>query len=140
MLEVEDGAAALLAARGAAYDLVHVDPYDLQSEWGTLLPQALEALAPTGVLLAYLFNKAPRGAGHLEQYGSLRRGLAQRLSPAQRLLVGRVPADAVLPRAHHEVLLVGPAELTEALTPSLRASAEALTAVVACAGAFESPR
>ena len=85
-------------------------------------------------------DHAPRGAGHLEQYGSLRRGLAQRLSPAQRLLVGRVPADAVLPRAHHEVLLVGPAELTEALTPSLRASAEALTAVVACAGAFESPR
>lgn len=137
VLDQTDGAAALRAARGADYELVHVDPYDLQSEWGTLLPPALEALAPAGVLLAYLFNKAPRGGGHVEQYASLRKGLEGRLRPDQRLLVGRVPADPVLPRAHHELLLVAPAALAAALEPALRETARALAASVAADGAFE---
>lgn len=137
VLEVPDGAAALRAARGADYELVHVDPYDLQSEWGVLLAPALEALAPTGVLLAYLFNKAPRGGGHVEQYASLRKGLEGRLRPDQRLLVGRVPADPVLPRAHHELLLVAPTDLATALEPALRETAQALAASVAASGAFE---
>ncbi|MEZ6183458.1 MAG: hypothetical protein R3F62_00425 [Planctomycetota bacterium] len=137
VLEVEDGAQALREARGGAFDLVHVDPYDLQSDWGVLLAPALEALAPEGVLLAYLFNKAPRGAGHQAQYARLRQGLAERLGPARDLRVGRVPADAVLPRAYHEVLLVGPTALCAALDAELRASAEALAATIARAGAYE---
>ena len=53
------------------------------------------------------------------------------------LLVGRVPSDAVLPRAFHEVLFVGPEELCAELEAPLGTLARDLGAHVAREGAFE---
>jgi len=137
VLEVASGAEALEAA--PPRDLVLLDPYDLFDAWGSLLPRVLP-FAREAALLLYLYNKAPRGAGHQRQYASFRRSLARELAdlprPA-RALVGRVPSDAVLPRAFHEVVLVASAELAGELEPELAATTRELALRLAAGGAWE---
>lgn len=121
-------------------DLVLLDPYDLFDAWGSLLKRALLA-ARGATVLAYLYNKAPRGGGYARQYDQLRKGLSGLLArgdPA-RLLVGRIPADAVLPRAWHELLLIGPPPLIAAVAPELERTARELSGWLGAQGAFEAP-
>lgn len=104
-LAVDDGWQALVPAHLGDCTLVLVDPYDLDrpARWQPAL-EGLAALAAGGaVLVLYLFNRAPRGAARLGEYRRLRDALGDRLGPPR--LIGRLPSDAVLPRAWHEVLL-----------------------------------
>jgi hypothetical protein len=126
---------ALLEKRGAEAGLLLLDPYDLFERYEALLPLAL---APGAPLLLYLYNKAPRGPKELARYRALRDRLAA-LAGERVVRVGRVPSDAVLPRAYHEVLLVGPAALVEPLDETLREATFRLSRHVGDLGAWEDP-
>ena len=121
--------------------MILIDPYDLGDRWKELWRAALEHGSSVTVL-AYLYNKAPRSASLLRRYQDGRAWLESRLKTegaGRRLLIGRVPADALLPRAFHEVLLLGSAELSRALTPLLGPTSRALASRLARASAFEAP-
>jgi hypothetical protein len=120
-------------------DLVLVDPYDLLDRCSTLLPLALAAAARSAVLL-YLYNRAPRGGGHERAYGTLRKLLDRRDARATRILIGRVPSDARLPRAYHEMILAGPEAIVAPARPALEDATRTLSRHVADAGAFEDLR
>jgi hypothetical protein len=135
VLELEDGADALRRPQGAPPALVHVDPYDLFERFEGLLHLGLEA-GPC--VLFYLFNKAPRSVKARNRYLDLRARLGRLLEKDSReLLVGRIPSDAVLPRAYHELLFVAPPELCAVLREPLGSLAGDLHAQVALGGAFE---
>ena len=137
VLEHASGEEALDAAPPP--DLLLLDPYDLFDAWGSLLKRALLA-ARGGPVLAYLYNKAPRGGGYVRQYEQLRRGfqlLLDKGDPA-KVLVGRIPADPSLPRAWHELLLCGPPDLVQAVAPELERATRELAAWMASEGSFES--
>lgn len=146
VLELSDGAEALTKASGTKASgtkpsgspptLVHVDPYDLFERFEGLLHRGLEA-GPC--VLFYLFNKAPRSVKARKRYLDLRARLGRLLEHDPReLLVGRIPSDAILPRAYHELLFVAPSELCASLREPLGRLARDLHAHIALVGAFES--
>ncbi len=94
-------------------DLLLFDPYDFFERWPEWNDLLLEASQHRDVVV-YLYNKSPRGASQFRQYQSLKQRWQGR-----PLLMGRVPADAVLPRAWHEVWLVGPSATQPALRQAL---------------------
>ncbi|MGE0708123.1 MAG: hypothetical protein AB7N76_17060 [Planctomycetota bacterium] len=135
-LSLADGEEALRPPVGAGPDLLLVDPYDLFTRH-ELLERGLAA-APEGAVLYYLFNKSPRAVKAHRTYVELRARLARALARDGRsLLVGRVPSDAVLPRAWHELLVVAPQPLADALRAPLRQLAQDLAARLCVEGAFE---
>lgn len=119
-------------------DFLLVDPYDLLDHPTRRLEPALP-LASRGLVLLYLYNRAPRGGGHERAYRSLRRAIADACPRGSRVLLGRLASDARLPRAFHEVILVGPAAEVEPLASSLEPLTRELAASVAAEGAFEAP-
>lgn len=133
-LRIASGAEALDASD--TRDLILLDPYDLFDRHAQLLPPALAAAKRCAVLL-YLYNKSPRGGGHERAYRSLRMALERRAAEATQVLIGRIPADAVLPRAFHEMILAGPAEVVAAARGPLEEATRALGHAVSDAGAFE---
>ncbi|MCB9899085.1 MAG: hypothetical protein H6825_13850 [Planctomycetes bacterium] len=135
LLPLEDGADAL-GADVPPSDLLLVDPYDLHETADALLPRALSRR--DGALLFYLFNRSPRGAAALAGYERMRDRLSLLLArDDRRLLVGRIPSDARLPRAYHETWLVGDVELIDSLRRPLRTATHELAAHLAREGAFE---
>ena len=117
-------------------DFILVDPYDLFDRPGPLVPGGLEAAVEAPVLF-YLFNKAPRGGGHERAYRSFRKLLGESLPREVELLTGRIPADALLPRAYHEVILAGPRDLVREARPRLEVVTQALARHLGEQGAFE---
>jgi hypothetical protein len=91
---------ALLTQSESAH-LVMWDPYDFHHHWSTWLPR-LQSRARQQVVMIYLFNRAPQGVSQMRQYESLLSRLGR-----EDLCLGRVPADARLPRAYHEVIVLG---------------------------------
>jgi hypothetical protein len=141
LLEGPSGEDALLAATTAAPppDLTLVDPYDLLERWPRLGALAVRAAARSPVLL-YLYNKSPRGGGHARAYDAFRRRLHGSLSHApgpSGAILGRVPADPVLPSAFHEVILLGGAAYGSELASELRELTLVIARHVAGQGAFE---
>jgi hypothetical protein len=116
--------------------LLIVDPYDLFDHWGALrnLLAKASSLCPT---LVYLYNKSPRGAGYFDQYRRLLAGLGQALPRGVSGIVGRVPSDARLPRAWHEVVLLGADSLVGEVGAELERAARELASHLASSGAFE---
>tara|TARA_R110002072_G_scaffold1192_1_gene9938 strand:- start:98 stop:910 length:813 start_codon:yes stop_codon:yes gene_type:complete len=136
VIDLQDGAEALLRPQIRPPTLVHVDPYDLFERFEGLLHRGLGA-GPC--VLFYLFNKAPRSVKARNRYLDLRARLGRLLEGDSRaLLVGRIPSDAVLPRAYHELLFVAPPALCSTLEGPLRQLARDLHTQLATAGAFES--
>ena len=88
--------------------------------------QGAEPDTAAGVILAELRRQRTRESRGSEPAGE------------RVVRVGRVPSDAVLPRAFHEVLLVGPADLVEPLDETLREATCALSRHVGDMGAWES--
>lgn len=119
-------------------DLAFVDPYDFAAAWPALRARLESPAHRDAPVLIYLFNKAPRGAPALREYRALRADLDAALA-GRRLLVGRVPSDAVLPRAWHEVLLLAPPVIVEPLVAPLRVATQALARHLSDAGAFDGP-
>jgi hypothetical protein len=136
LLEVTAGDEAL-ERHGAGADLLLVDPYDLFERRDRLVPGAFASCGPEACVLLYLFNKAPRGAKAHRAYRDLRARLDEAKGAGRRVLVGRIPSDAVLPRAYHEVLLACPGPLVEALEPTLKQRTLRLSRHLCDAGAFE---
>lgn len=132
LLEVGSGEEGLGEASSA--DLILVDPYDLFETWEALVPQALVARQAT--VLFYLFNKAPRGAPAFKRYAALRERIAAEAGERE-VLAGRIPSDARLPRAFHEMLLVAPSPVAERVRDPLRRDTRTLARLLAEEGAFE---
>jgi hypothetical protein len=137
VLPARSGLAALhgVPQRKPPPALVLVDPYDFLAEWKDLLPAAAAA-AQVATVLVYVYNRAPRSAGHWNEYRRFR----DRLTAARRgagFLLGRAPSDARLPRAYHEVLLLGRAEFLARARGELEAATRALARMLAEEGAFE---
>jgi hypothetical protein len=107
--EALDGATWLDVASGwdalaREADLAIVDPYDLVAEWRERLGE-LASAAERADVLAYLYNRSPRGASQFRDYEQMRKALAKARGKAP-LAVLRAPSDAVLPRAYHEVIFL----------------------------------
>lgn len=116
---------------GAA-DLLLFDPYDYFERWPDWT-DALLACSQQTTTLVYLLNKAPRGASQFRQYRDMRKRWEGRA-----LRVGRIPSDAVLPRAWHELWLVGPGAASQALGEQLRALTLDMNAALLAESCWES--
>lgn len=103
--------------------LVLVDPYDLFHRFGKWR-RALERVLPRVPVLLYLYNKSPRGEGHLDQYRRLRAALAALAEDEP--LIGRLASDELEPRALHEVWLLAAPELRARARPPLAATSTEL--------------
>ena len=112
-------------------DLLLFDPYDFFERWPEWNDLLLEASRDRDIVV-YLYNKSPRGLSQFRQYQALRERWRGR-----PLVLGRVPADSVLPRAWHEVWLVGPGAARPELLGSLQQASLALHRHVADQGAWE---
>ncbi len=117
-------------------DFILVDPYDFFDHWGRWLSGAAQA-ARRSLVLIYLYNKAPRGRGYLEQYQRLRSRLESIVDDEVGAFLGRIASDTVLPRAYHEVVLLGPPRRLQPLKEALTAETRELSRIVAEDGAFE---
>jgi hypothetical protein len=131
----EEALERMTSADGRA-DFLLVDPYDLFDRSSEILPNALRRTGES-VALLYLYNRSPRGGGHLRTYRALRQGLELAAKPAASLILGRIPADASLPRAYHEVILAGPKDIVGSALPELNDATCALSQSITAAGAFE---
>lgn len=138
VLEAESAEEALerMASEKIRADFLLVDPYDLFDHWSEILPNALRH-SEESVALLYLYNRSPRGDGHLRTYRTFRKGLERAAKPAGRLILGRIPADASLPRAYHEVILAGPTDIVTAALEELAEATRTLSQSITEAGAFE---
>ena len=131
LLDIKSGEEAL---EDVEADLVLIDPYDLFDRWKSLLAAIVDAAQQAWVLL-YLHNRSPRGGGHVRNYSAFRAELG-RLAGRQ-ILVGRIPSDVVLPRAFHEVVLLGPDEPDAQLARQLLRATKGLACKMSTSGAFE---
>lgn len=91
-------------AEADPYALWLVDPYDLIAEWRDYLPCLLRKTGQSS-LLVYVFNRSARNAEAFAEYRAFRNALDDGLGDGRKYL-GRVAADAFLPKAHHEMLLL----------------------------------
>ena len=112
-------------------DLLLFDPYDFFERWPEWNDQLMQASLDRDIVV-YLYNKSPRGVSQFRQYQSLRDRWRGR-----PMVLGRVPADAVLPRAWHEVWLVGPSASSPELLQNLQQASLALHRHVSDSGAWE---
>lgn len=136
LIPVRSGEEAL-EQKGRLVDLVLVDPYDFFDHWGRLLPEIWPIAHHTPVLV-YFYNKSPRGHGHLDQYKRLHSTL-RAAAQEEKLGAcgGRLPADGVLPRAYHEMVLVGPVEFVHSVVDRLETETTRIAERLAKEGAFE---
>ena len=111
--------------------LLLFDPYDFFERWRDWQVQIEQAL-PSCDVLVYLYNKSPRGVGQFRNYQEMRATFAP-----HRPWVGRVAADAQLPRAYHEVWLLGPRGAGQSLQQALRQCSQDIHLHVASLGAWE---
>jgi hypothetical protein len=138
LLDVSSGDDAIRALEGDPDppELVLVDPYDLFYRWERLLPGALAA-ARRSLVLLYAYNKAPRSPGDQRLYASFRRAIEARPAGEGAILIGRLPADAGVARAYHEVCLAGPGAAVAALRDDLREATRSFARRLADLGSFE---
>ena len=120
-----------LKTMNEAGDLLLFDPYDFFESWPRWV-SALQQWSQGSDVMIYLYNKSPRGVGQFRNYQALRQTF-QALQP----WVGRVAADGLLPRAWHEVWLVGPRAAGESLRSKLHRLTLELHHHVLSPGAFE---
>ncbi|MBI4583792.1 MAG: hypothetical protein HY717_07195 [Planctomycetes bacterium] len=141
VLAISSGYEALSAPEAEAAGLIIFDPYDLFDRWQEVLPRAL-ALFPRCALLFYLYNKSPRGPGFARRYLSFRRALKKGLEPLKEKAWARLyraPADAILPRSFHEVIVAGPRDRLAGLEAPLERSAAELAETIWRQGVAEDP-
>ena len=112
-------------------DFLLFDPYDFFENWRNWTPALLEWSRRADALI-YLYNKSPRGVGQFRNYQALRQAFRE-----AEPWVGRVAADGCVPRAWHEVWLVGPRPAGSALRSQLEQSTRELYHHVLAPGAFE---
>lgn len=106
-----------------------VDPYDFLAEWREWLPMLAEKAQTVSILL-YIYNRSGKTAEAFANYRAFRNALDDARGDLPKRL-GRVAADAFLPRCHHEMLfLPGRGDCSEKGLESLFADLENATAIV----------
>lgn len=121
VLEGESGWTLLAAREPDPAGVWLLDPYDFLAEWRAWLPTVVEKAESTTILL-YIYNRSARSAEAFADYRNFRNALEDARGGIPKRL-GRVAADAFLPRAHHEMLLLP--SLADAAGPDFsRLSAE----------------
>lgn len=142
ILDVRSGYDALRNPEALRANWILVDPYDLFDSWRKIVKEVV-SLAQNRLVLLYLFNKSPRGEGFFRSYRDLRKTLRHMLQEqnedAPSAVLGRIPADAILPRAHHEVILLGPTRSVETLRAPLTDLTEKLAWEIQREGVLEDP-
>lgn len=138
ILPVPSGEAVVEALKSLeeAPRLILIDPYDFFVRWSFFLPHVLSA-ARRSTVLVYSYNRAPRGPGQQRMYEDLRRALEAGLPGGEEALLGRVPADATMARAYHEMVLLGKTAELGDLRDELRAVTSDLATAIVSEGAFE---
>ena len=121
------------ALQGTDADLVLVDPYDYLAGWEKTLP-LIARLADSAVVLVYIYNRSPRGGEHTRRYKRFRQEL-DKLDCSY--LSGRIGSDILLPRAFHEMLLLGPASFLSTVENDLGKATRQLACKMSTAGCFE---
>ena len=117
-----------------------VDPYDFLAEWRQWLPVLTEKAAETTVLI-YIYNRSARSGETFREYRAFKNALEDLRGDAVKR-VGRIPADAFLPTAHHEmVFLPGAADRRregfDSLLEELAVRTRGLTDAYVAASAFD---
>lgn len=137
-LDMASGESALQkgSAARSGVDLVLVDPYDFFDHWGALLPPAID-MARSAPVLIYLYNKSPRGSGYQDQYRRMRKRLHDWLPAKLSALFGKLAADALEPRAYHEVVLLGESGLLKEMRHDLATLTRDLARHLDGQGAFD---
>jgi hypothetical protein len=104
VLDGQDGRELLPAGPSGPGTIWLLDPYDFMAEWRKWLPTVMEKARSTTVLL-YLYNRSGGSEARFSQYRAFRGALedARGVLPKR---VGRVAADAFLPRSHHEMIFL----------------------------------
>ncbi len=92
-----------------------IDPYDILAEWRDVLPLVAERSRATTTLL-YVYNRSAKNAEAFREYRACRNAL-ETLRGGLPKRIGRIAADAFLPRAHHEMWCL-PCEADAALHAS----------------------
>jgi len=116
--------------------LVLIDPYDLFDHFELFLP-GMAGTARRCAVLFYCYDKAPRGPGQTRVSLALHREMDRTFRETGGHLTGRIPADAGLARAYHEVFLAGPPDLLRPLASDLARSTRLLARHLAELGCFE---
>lgn len=104
ILPLQSGYDVLTCTMPGSEGLLLLDPYDLLADWREIMDSLLKAAESTSLLL-YIYNRSARGAEHLRNYRDFRNALQDGLGAHPKLL-GRIPADAFLPNAHHEMIWI----------------------------------
>lgn len=81
-----------------------IDPYDFLAEWREHLPHIIRQSYVATTLL-YLYNRSARKEEHFKNYRDFKNALEDAMGDRPKRL-GRIAADAFLPRSHHEMLLL----------------------------------
>ncbi len=84
--------------------LVLIDPYDFLQDWRARLEPVLRLARASSVML-YIYNRSARGRERLRDYRDFINALDAGLGSREKYLA-RVPGDAFLPTAHHEMLFI----------------------------------
>ena len=127
-LRITSGYEALILDEAFEMDLVILDPYDLFDHWKEAITKSLPLARKRPVLL-YLYNKSPRGEGFQQYYKAFRKALEEGLENSA-MIQGRVPADRHLPRAFHEVILMGPSSFVEGVRNGFGKVVDALEGII----------
>lgn len=132
VLDGESGLWLLENRRPDTQALWLLDPYDLLAEWRDALP-LIVAKARVSSTLVYIYNRAGRSPEAFREYRAFRNALDDLCGQAPKCL-GRVAADAFLPRTHHEMLFIpGQADAEAAEYPALERELAAVSAICAAA-------
>ncbi len=115
---------------GFSPNLVLWDPYDFFEQWSHAIPFLLQVARRADVLI-YFLNKSPQAVGKLKNYQAMKARLDQ------KLLIGRVPADSLLPRSYHELWLMGPRAHDVDLAKSLARTTQLLNQHISNLSCFE---
>lgn len=81
-----------------------IDPYDFMAEWREYLDLIAAKSRGTSLLL-YIYNRSAKNQEAFADYRAFRNGLEDIRGDIPKRL-GRVAADAFLPRSHHEMLFL----------------------------------
>ncbi len=138
LLPLEDGYQSLKLEEIETADFLLFDPYDFFDTWRDPLPRLFE-LSHSTLILIYMFNKAPRGAGYFQNYRALKRTLENELqsNPLSEMFWGRCPQDSTLPRAYHDLILLGPKDLVRRVSPELKEITHSFSQMIAREGWVE---
>ncbi len=96
---------AVCACLSAETGLLILDPFDVLAVWREVMPVIISAAKKTTVLL-YVYNRSAKNEERLRDYRAFCSSMEKELGGIS-CMRGRIAADGFLPKAHHELWLMG---------------------------------